>query len=126
MAPGATVTPTVVTGSFFSNFTILGDTGAVPYTQGDDSGTIQEWVGTWSGNPVSGDNMVFVYQVTLTGGDAERVTGGSYAGFNTDVFTNVDGSGTTPPSDATRSDEPGAWLVLTSTRICCQSLRATC
>jgi hypothetical protein len=103
LAPGATVTPTVVPGSFFSNFTILGNTGAVAYNAGDDSGTIQEWVGTWSGNPVAGDDMVFVYQVTLTGGDAARVTGGSYAGFNTDVFTNIDGSGTTQPSDAARS-----------------------
>jgi hypothetical protein len=103
LAPGATVIPTTVAGNFFSNFTVLGNTGAVAYSAGDDSGTIQEWVGTWSGNPVSGDDMVFVYQVTLTGGDAARVTGGSYAGFTTDVFTNVDGSGTTAPSDASRS-----------------------
>ena len=97
LAPGGTVAPTVVTGNFFSTFTVLGDTGTVAYTQGDDSGTIREWVGTWSGNPVSGDDMVFVYQVTLNGGDAERVTGGSYAGFTTDVFTNVDGSGNYGP-----------------------------
>jgi hypothetical protein len=103
LAPGATVVPTTVAGNFFSTFTILANTGAVAYTMGDDSGTIQEWVGTWTGNPVAGDDMVFVYQVHITSGDGGRVTGGSYAGFNTDVFDNIDGVGTTAPVDAARS-----------------------
>jgi hypothetical protein len=106
LAPGATVVPTLDgTANFLgpANFTILGNTGVVNYTMGDDSGTIQEWVGTWSANPVAGDNIVFVYQVHITTGDGARVTGGSYAGFNTDVFTNADGGGTTAPIDASRS-----------------------
>ena len=104
LAPGATVIPTNVA-TF--NFNSLATTGPVAYTMGDDSGTIQEWVGTWTGNPVAGDDIVFVYQVSITSGDGGRVTGGSYAGFNTDVFTNQDGAGTTAPVDAARSAGTG-------------------
>jgi len=110
LAPGGTVTPTLDTTANFlgaANFTILGNTGAVAYTSGSNSGTIQEWVGTWSANPVAGDHIVFVYQVTVASGVAARVTGGSYAGFTTDVFDNADGGGTTAPVDATRSAGTG-------------------
>ena len=91
---------------------MLATTGPVAYNTGSDAGTIQEWVGTWTGNPVAGDDIVFVYQVTVASvpgasSDAERVTGGSFAGFTTDVFSNADGGGTTAPTDATRTSGAG-------------------
>jgi hypothetical protein len=66
---------------------ILKDTGLLPYSFGGgaEMGTLRELVVADALNPFGAGKLSFVYQVHVALGDITRITGGSYAGFLTDV-----------------------------------------
>jgi hypothetical protein len=66
---------------------ILKDTGLMAYSFGGgaETGTVRELVVADALNPFGAGKLSFIYQVQVTLGDITRITGGSYAGFSTDV-----------------------------------------
>ena len=66
---------------------ILTDTGLLSYNfgGGTEMGTVREIVVADALNPFGAGQLSFLYQVHVTLGDITRITGGSYAGFLTDV-----------------------------------------
>jgi PEP-CTERM motif len=95
LTPGATVipAPTVEAG------TILADTGLLPFSFGPKGakniGKVEEWVVKQKSGKLD-----FVYQVKVTGqtktpkGHIEHLTGGTYMGFLTDVYSSLTLNGT--------------------------------
>ena len=86
IAPGGSVSAASVT---YPTGALLADTGLLTYSYGSplSTGTIRELVYTDPGNPLGAGDLTFVYQVHVETGDLGRVTGSSYAGFQTDVGT---------------------------------------
>jgi hypothetical protein len=74
LAPGGTVVPGAPTPG---GFTTLADTGVQNYSYGNgvDTGTYESLVGTFTGNPFGANDMTFLYQVTVTGGDIQHISG---------------------------------------------------
>jgi hypothetical protein len=97
---GGTAVPNTVA---FTGFNQLATTGTVNYSYagGADQGTVMGEVGTFAGNPFGANDMTFVYQVSVSKGDIQHISGFDFSGFTLDVEQSVDGSGTTAATNAT-------------------------
>lgn len=85
LAPGGVVTPaTTTTGGFVE----LATTGGIGFSFGGNTGTVEEAVGNYAGNPFGASDITFVYQIAVTGGNIMTLTSGSYAipGISIDVL----------------------------------------
>ena len=84
LTPGSIVTPATVPNN---SFTTLANTGAIAFSFGGDTGTVQEMVGHWASNPFSTSDISFVYEITVTGGNILNLTTESFAipGISLDV-----------------------------------------
>lgn len=89
--PGQTVVPNTIS-SFGGTFTTLGITPSMPYSYagGLDQGFVGESVGTWTNNPFGANDLTFVYQVYVSAGDIQHVSGFDFGGFSLDVEQYVD------------------------------------
>jgi hypothetical protein len=100
LAPGTTVTPGFQS---TSGFVVLSDTGAQPFNLGDGTtGTLDAQVGTLSTNPIPGGGLTFIYQVTVSSGLVEHVSGSSFANFTADVAFDDSAPGTVRPMTVDR------------------------
>jgi hypothetical protein len=86
--------------SGFSNagWTLLASTGPQALSSGTFTANAIAWVYSDTSNSFCSGCLDFVYQVTRTGGSdpVERITGGSFAGFSTDVGFVTGSPGSTP------------------------------
>jgi hypothetical protein len=102
LAPGGTVVPNTVA---FTGFSALATTGVQGYSYGGgaDTGLYISEVGTFAGNPFGANDMTFVYQVEVSKGDIQHISGFDFDNgtWKIDVAQSVDGTGTTPATDAT-------------------------
>src|SRR5438132_6420831 len=90
LAPGTTTPP----GAFFASieggtFTVLNDTGPLAFSFAGNTGTVEETVGTFTGNPFGATSMTFIYQLHVDTGIIEHVSGANYLSFSTDVGWNA-------------------------------------
>ena len=111
---GQTLTPTPLSSG---SFTILATTGVQAYSFGGtgnaDQGTVEELAVTCSCNPYGANDITFLYQVSVTGGDISGLSGSFFAGFLTDVGQGVGSlpgfaASTIASSSVARSGGPGA------------------
>jgi hypothetical protein len=56
----------------------LANTGAIAFSFGGDTGTVQEVVANLSGNPFGAGDISFVYQIHVTGGNIVNLTTESF------------------------------------------------
>ena len=85
LAPGTVVTPVPVVGSV--PFNVLATTNPIGFNFGGDTGSVMESVGNLSSNPFGGNDISFVYQIEVTGGNILNLTSESFAipGIHLDV-----------------------------------------
>ncbi|HEX5284658.1 MAG TPA: PEP-CTERM sorting domain-containing protein [Bryocella sp.] len=90
---GGSVTPPPTVS--LTGFTVLNTTGTqgYSYAAGADAGTYLSEVGTWAGNPFGASDLTFVYQVTVTAGDIQHISGSNFAGTLLDVAQSQTGTG---------------------------------
>ena len=74
LTPGSVVTPGVVP----AGGTILADTGITSFSFGGDTGTVEELAATNFSNPFGANDITFVYQISVTGGDIVHLTTASF------------------------------------------------
>jgi hypothetical protein len=84
LTPGNVVVPGAVGNG---SFTVLANTGVVPFSFGGDTGNVEEEVGIFAGNPLGAGDLTFVYQIGVTGGNILNLTTESFAipGISIDV-----------------------------------------
>jgi hypothetical protein len=103
LAPGTVVTPGVVSNT---GATFLADTGPISFSFGGDTGTVEEAVlkGWPSVNPFGANDLSFVYQITVTGGDIVHLTTANFniPGISIDV-AQIDASFITFPAPTTQA-----------------------
>jgi len=118
ITPGQTLTPTP---SSSGSFVILASTGVQAYSfpavgqpnAGLDTGTVEELAVTCSCNPYGANDITFLYQFSVTGGDISGLSGSFFAGFLTDVSEGAGAlpgfaSSTITADSVSRSGGPGA------------------
>jgi hypothetical protein len=96
---GQTLTPTPASAT--GTIVILASTGVQAFSfpavgqpnAGLDTGTVEELATTFTGNPFGANDITFVYQVSVTGGDISGLSGSFFGGFLTDVG---EGTGSLP------------------------------
>jgi hypothetical protein len=102
IGPGGSVTPTPIDETLAG--TVIANTGAVPFAFANDTGTVREVVIRQADN-----TLAFAYQVNLTGvigsGDIGRVSGGSFAGWTTNVAQSATGLALVPGTGFTLGTE---------------------
>lgn len=84
LTPGSVVTPGVVT----SAGSLVADTGAIAFNFGADKGTVEELVlNNVTANPFGASDLTFAYQITVTAGNIDNLTTGSFniPGISIDV-----------------------------------------
>jgi|SRR5580658_131502 hypothetical protein len=95
LTPGSVVTPATTSATGASE---LANTGAVAFSFGGDTGSVQEVVvNNYSGNPFGAGDISFIYQVQVTGGNIDNLTTGMFnvPGISIDVVQiglSIDGS----------------------------------
>ena len=90
LTPGSVVAPEVVT-AFGS---LVADTGVINFSFGGDVGTVEEVIANnWTNNPFGASDLTFVYQITVTSGNIDRLTTESFAvpGISIDVAQSSQG-----------------------------------
>jgi hypothetical protein len=100
ISPGTSVVPSFQS---MSGFVVQMDTGPQSFTLADGTtGTVDAQVGTISTNPFTG-GLTFTYQVSVSSGLVEHLSGSSFANFMADVAFDNSVSGTVAPNTANRS-----------------------
>jgi hypothetical protein len=74
LTPGNVVTPGIVS----ANGSILASTGVTSFNFGGDTGSVEEVVAFNSTNPFGANDLAFVYQISVTGGDIVHLTTESF------------------------------------------------
>ena len=107
LAPGQDLgaPPTTEGGTFGT----MASTGPQAFNTQGDAGTVEEWVGTFSGNPFGANDETFVLQFTVSSGEIQSLSASSFTGFSVNVGQNqlcsfcLVTSGTNHATDASRS-----------------------
>jgi hypothetical protein len=76
-------------------------TPSMPYAfaSGAEQGFVGESVGTWTDNPFGATDLTYIYQVYVSDGDIQHLSGSDFSGFSLDVEQYPD-DGTNPATNA--------------------------